>query len=130
MSLRREKGWLALALALVGVLAIGAMATIGPADAAKRKVVKVKVGDDYFAPSELKVKKGTKVKWKWLKDNGNPHNVTLEKGPKGVSKKDFSSKTGTIGITFAKVMKKPGTYDFVCTIHSTVMTQTVKVKRG
>ena len=92
------------------------------------KTVKVKVGDDFFSPVNLKIKKGTKVKWKWLSDNGNPHNVTATKVPKGVKKKSLKSATGSIGIKFNKTLKKKGTYKFVCTIHSTVMKQTIKVK--
>jgi plastocyanin len=101
---------------------------IQPAGAATKKAVTVKVGDDYFVPDDLKVKKGTKVKWKWLPENGNPHNVTLEKGPKGVKKNDFKSETGSIGIKFSRTLEKKGTYDFVCTIHATVMKQTIRVK--
>jgi plastocyanin len=111
-------------------LPIGGSAAGGEpvAETAKKKV-KVKVGDDFFSPTNLKVKKGTKVKWKWLPENGNPHNVTLTKGPKGVKKKDLTSATGTIGIKFNRKLKKKGTYKFICTIHATVMKQTVKVKR-
>jgi plastocyanin len=90
----------------------------------------IKVGDDFFSPTSVKVKKGDKVKFKWLSSNGNPHNATLEKGPKGVKKRDFKSATGAIGIKFAPKFKKKGTYDFICTIHPTVMKTTVKVKGG
>jgi plastocyanin len=118
----------AVALAIAAVLALGAQSGVESAGAAK-KTVNVEVGDDYFSPDELKVKKGTKIKWKWRSDNGNPHNATLDKGPKGVKKGDFSSKTATISYKFAKVLKKPGTYEYLCTIHPTVMTQTIKVKK-
>ncbi len=88
----------------------------------------IKVGDDYFAPTDVTVKKGDKVKFKWLETNGNPHNATLTKGPKGVKKKDFTSATGSIGIKFTPKFKKKGAYDFVCTLHASVMQATVKVK--
>ena len=52
-----------------------------------------------------------------------------EKGPKGVKKKDFKSATGSIGIKFKPTFEKKGTYDFLCTIHPDVMTETVKVKK-
>jgi plastocyanin len=110
-------------------LPIGGSAAGGePVAETAKKTAKVKVGDDFFSPTTLKVKKGTKVKWKWLPENGNPHNVTLTKGPKGVKKKDLTSKTGSIGVKFNRKLKKKGTYKFICTIHATVMKQTVKVK--
>lgn len=128
-ALRLGIGKAAAALAVAAALVLGAVAliTLEPAGAAT-KTATVKVGDDYFSPDELKVKKGTKIKWKWLPDNGNPHNVTLEQGPKGVKKKDFESETGSIGIKFVRKLEKKGTYEFVCTIHSTVMRQTIRVK--
>jgi len=100
----------------------------GATAAGKSKTYKTKVLDDYYSPSSLKIKAGDKIKYKWGSDNGNPHNVTLQKGPKKVKKKDFTSATGSIGIKFNPVFKKKGTYDFICTVHPGTMTQTVKVK--
>ena len=105
-----------------------------------RQEAKVKVLDDFFSPDTLKVKKDTKVSFKWDKINLNTHNVTLKKGPKGVKKtkkpcakgkitKCNKSASGSIGINFAPTFNKKGTYDFVCTIHPTVMKLTVKVKK-
>jgi plastocyanin len=122
---------------IAGTATLVAVAAAGPlssgvaapsADTAGKKAT-VKVGDDFFSPASLKVKKGTKVKWKWLDSNFNSHNVTLKKAPKGVKKKNFKSATGSIGIKFSKKLEKKGSYFFVCTIHSTVMTQTIKVKK-
>jgi plastocyanin len=55
--------------------------------------------------------------------------VVLEKGPKGINKKDFKSATGSIGIKFNPVFEKKGTYDFLCTIHPDVMKMKVTVKK-
>jgi plastocyanin len=55
--------------------------------------------------------------------------VTLIKGPKGVSKKSFTSATGAIGIKFERKFLKPGTYHFECTIHPTQMNMTITVKK-
>lgn len=124
------------AVALVVVAPIGNAAPGPTADAAgkskckkSKKTKKIKVGDDFFAPSKTSVKKCTKVKWKWLPENINPHNVTLTSGPKKVKKKDFKSATGSIGVKFNRKLEKPGKYKFVCTIHRTVMTQTITVKK-
>lgn len=129
---------LVIATALVALVALVALAM--PATGVAGKTAKVKVLDDFFSPATLKVKKDTKVSFKWDKMNLNTHNVTLKKGPKGVKKtkkpcakgkitKCNKSASGSIGINFAPTFNKKGTYDFVCTIHPTVMKLTVKVKK-
>lgn len=125
------------ALALVAVAPVGSAA--GPAPSAdvagknkckkSKKSKKITVADDFFSPAKTKVKKCTKVKWKWSDSNINPHNVVLTSGPKKVKKKDFKSATGSIGIKFNRRLEKTGKYKFVCTIHRTVMTQTITVKK-
>ena len=126
---------LVIATALVALVALAM-----PATGVAGKTAKVKVLDDFFSPDTLKVKKDTKVSFKWDKMNLNTHNVTLKKGPKGVKKtkqpcakgkitKCNKSASGSIGINFAPTFNKKGTYDFVCTIHPTVMKLTVKVKK-
>lgn len=126
----------AVAMAIV-VAPVGSAAAPGPtADVAgkskcskSKKTKKITVADDFFAPTKTSVKKCTKVKWKWLPENINPHNVTLTSGPKKVKKKDFKSATGSIGIKFNRKLEKTGKYKFVCTIHRTTMTQTITVKK-
>ncbi len=96
----------------------------------KGKTYKSTVNDDYFSPTSPKpIKKGDSMKWKWSSANGDQHNVTLSQGPKGVSKKSFTSGDATTNFHFKKTFKKPGTYKFICTIHPTTMQETIKVKR-
>ena len=107
-------------IALLAVLLCGAGAAT--AYAATRNV---KVGDDYFvkagSPRTITVKKGTKLKFKWV--GKAPHNVTTQKGPM-----KFQSPTQTKG-TFSKKLSKKGTYVLYCTIHGlNVQRLTVKVK--
>ena len=117
-----------LAVLAMGALPLsGALASDGATASGKPKTYKTKVLDDYYSPTKLTIKSGDKIKYKWG-DNGNPHNVTLESGPKKVKKKDFTSATGSIGIKFNRTFKKAGTYKFICTVHPDVMKQTVKVK--
>ena len=98
--------------------------------AAKKKTPVVLVADDYFSPTSLKIKKKTKVKFKWSKINVNSHDVQLDKGPKGVKKKDFKSPTAAVtDYRFTPKFVKPGTYDLLCSIHPDVMQIEVKVKR-
>lgn len=109
---------------LVAILAVLVLGTAGAA----AKTPKILVADDYFAPTKVKVKQGNKVKFVWDSMNINTHNATLTKGPKKVKKRDFTSRSGAIGIKFAPKFKKKGTYKFICTIHPVVMQATVKVK--
>lgn len=122
---------------ITALVALTALAMPATGVAAKNKTVKVK--DDFFKPDLVKVKKDAKVKFKWNDMNVNTHNVTLKKGPKGVKKskpctggkitKCNKSGSGAIGIKFNPKFNKKGTYDFICTIHPTVMKVTVKVKK-
>jgi plastocyanin len=130
------------ATAFIAVLVAGLLI---PAAGASAKTKTVKVADDFFAPTVVKVKKNDRVNWKWDDMNTNSHNVTMTKGPKGVKKgcktkgpdaysplisKCNKSSTGAIGIKFKKKMNVKGTYKFICTIHPTVMKMTVKVGGG
>ena len=117
-------------LAALAALAVGVLAATGVANPLGKgsQPEKVKVLDDFYKPTNVKIKKNKKVKWKWGQDF-NSHNVTLKKGPKGVKKKDFTSQTSSAeGFSFTKKFKKPGKYNFYCTIHPDVMKMTVKVK--
>jgi plastocyanin len=119
-----------IAVALIA-LVVGALAATGVASplAKGKKPEKVKVEDDFYNPDSVKVKKNGKVTWKWGQVFNN-HNVTLKKGPKGVKKSKFTSQTtGAEGFKFTKKFKKPGKYNFYCTIHPDVMTMKVTVKR-
>jgi plastocyanin len=121
------------AVALVA-LAVGALAATGIANppAKGKKPEKVKVCGYYFTPVKVKIKKGSKVKWKWA-DCGTPdsHDVYLKKAPNGVKKSKFRSQTAAApsSFTFTKRFKKPGKYNFICSLHPTQMQMTVTVKR-
>jgi len=120
------------AVALVAIAA-GAVVVAPATQAGKSsKPIKgptVKVVDDFYSPTAVKVKPNTQVTYKWDKANTNSHNVIIQKGPKGIKKKDFESATGSIGVKFKPVFEEKGTYDFVCTIHPDVMKMKVTVKK-
>lgn len=139
----RRAATIVAAFAAVGALALPA---VSGADSlvAKKKTATVTVNDDYYSPTNLNIKRNSQVNFKWNASNTNPHNVILQKGPKGVKKgcptkgkdaysslisKCNKSGTGAIGIKFKKKFDVKGKYHFICTIHPTVMQLDVKVKK-
>jgi plastocyanin len=89
----------------------------------------VKVSDDFYAPVKVSVPKNGKVTWTWSNSNSDSHNVTLQKGPKGVKKGDYRSTTASTHFRYTAKFKVPGTYKFHCTIHPSLMQMTVTVKK-
>ncbi len=96
-------------LVIVVVAGLLGPAAIPAVAAAKR----VKVGDNYFVHDggvpTVTVSKGTKVRWVWK--GKSLHNVKVTKGPA-----KFGSPSKTSG-SFAKRLKRAGTYKIVCTVH-------------
>jgi plastocyanin len=100
------------------VTAIAAIALVpvlgGVANGAPKATVKL--GDNFFNPTEKSVTAGTKVRFRWT--GNRRHNVTKSSGPGG----GFASRTTrTDGVNFAKLFTKTGTYRLICTIHPTQM---------
>lgn len=104
---------------------VAAAGLAGATTASGSSVKRVKVGDDYFGPTHLTVKHGTKIRWVWLSDNGDSHDVKLVKAPRGVKK--FHSASAATDYTFTRRLKKKGTYKLVCTLHQG-MKMTIKVR--
>ena len=107
------------AVALVAALVIGPAS----APAGHKKTTKIKVGNNFFAPTSKTIKRGTKVKFKWA--GGVPHNVIKKKGPAGKFKSKTTSKSG---VNYSKTFKKAGKYKLFCSIHPVTMKLTLKVK--
>lgn len=120
----------ALALAGAAGLAGGAAAggDPGPRAGAAAKPVKkaVKVGDNFFRPARLRVPRKSTISWKWLRGNGETHDVLLVRRPKRVRR--FQSAPAATGYTFRRKLRKPGRYLLVCTYHEE-MSMTIRVKR-
>jgi plastocyanin len=104
-----------LALAVVpltlSAAALPAVASQPKATAAATKGVKV--GDLFFKKSRITIDSGDTVKWTWVGEL--PHDVTVTKGPR-----KFNSKTKTSG-TYAKKLRKRGTYRYICSVHPVEM---------
>ena len=69
----------------------------------------VKIGDDFFSPTSMTVRKNDTVKWRWTGDS--LHTVTVSKGP--VKFSSTAKRTGT----YSKKMTRTGTYRILCSIH-------------
>ena len=128
--MRRTRLWGV--LAAVACLAAAALPATGSSAATAERATSpriVKVVDDYFTPTVMRVVPNRLVKWVWQLDNTNTHNVRLRTAPPGVDKSKFRSANGSIGIRFARRLPKVGLYEFVCTFHATVMRHTIRVRR-
>jgi plastocyanin len=114
--------------ALIGLAAAGllALAIASASSASSGKTRVIKIGDDYYSPAKVTVKKGTKVKWSWLDGNADNHDVRLKSGPKGVKK--FKSALAASDYSYSKTLSVPGTYKIYCSLHAT-MKATIVVKR-
>ncbi len=102
---RRARAGLRIAAATVAALA--GLVLLAPGAGADDTTISV--DDNFFKPKKVKVEVGDKVTWKW--DGLVAHNVVVEKGPQ-----KFKSKIQTQG-KFSKVIKEPGKYRIVCTLH-------------
>jgi plastocyanin len=113
------------ALAVFSLLASATTATAGDPPARAAATKKVVVGDNYFSPKKLTVKKGTTVRFVWGADGRGTaveHNVTATKGNR------FA--TADTKLPAKPVQKKiTKTTTIYCTIHATTMKLTIKVKR-
>lgn len=90
--------------------------------------VEVQVRDKYFSPELVEIKRQGVVRWVWGENNADPHDVTLLKGPRGVSPFDFQTPSSpAVGFTFTRSFKVPGTYRFACSLHH-LMRMTVEVR--
>lgn len=125
----RRRTLAACALAAAAISAIAVPVSSGAPQGAS-KTSTVAVADDYFTPTALKIKQGSKVNWVWSDGNLDTHNVVLTNDhPKKVKRGDFRSSSGAIGLAFKRKFKVPGTYGFICTYHRSVMRMSLKVKR-
>jgi plastocyanin len=76
----------------------------------------ITVGNNFLSPAAKTVSKGTQVRFKWV--GGIRHNIAKAEGPGGEIE---SGPTGKRGVNLAKVLRKAGTYRFICRIHPTEM---------
>jgi plastocyanin len=112
----------AIALVVAATAAGTASAGDPPAHAAATKTVTI--GDNFFSPKTLKVRKGTIVQWVWGPDNSGTaveHNVTGAKGNRFASEDTMKPDK-----PFRKRITR--TTNVICTIHPTTMKLKITVK--
>ena len=113
---------LTLLVAALALLAFTATATAGDPPATKAATKTVRIGDSFFTPKSLKVKKGTIVKWVWGVDGEDEtfveHNVEGTKGNK------FLSPDKTSGSYKKRITR---TTSVICNIHPTTMRMKITV---
>jgi len=127
-SKRRSAWWAAPVLALALLAGCGGSDS-GDSDAPSAKAgdTKVQSGDVAveikgfdFDPADLTVKAGSKVTW--TNEDSATHTVTSKEGPA-----EFDSKSKKKGDSFSFTFEEPGTYEYICNIHSQ-MKATVTVR--
>jgi plastocyanin len=103
-------------IAPLAVAAAGVAALLGPpafthaahATAKKARTANVRIEDFAFHSKRLVVKRGTRVVFK--NRDSDPHTVKSAKGR-------FSSEALDTGDTYSVVLRKAGTFSYLCTIH-------------
>ena len=108
--------------ALIAVPVIARSGDDADTTAAKEKLTKVRVMDNFFDPRSTDVLQDEKVTFVWK--GSNKHNVRFAKVPAGASRK--GSKIKREG-RWSRGFGKPGVYKFVCTLFSG-MRGTITVK--
>ncbi|MBJ7459725.1 MAG: cupredoxin domain-containing protein [Thermoleophilaceae bacterium] len=114
---------LAALFALIAALAIAAVPAAADRQQATATAVKnVTVGDNFYSPSSLSIKRNDSVRFRW---NGTSrrHNVTVRTGPVG-----FSSATRRGSYGYTQKFTRKGTYKLYCTLHPNTMKATVSVR--
>lgn len=82
----------------------------------------IEVGDRYFSAPNARVRRGTKLNWRFSGEE--LHNLTLANGPVGIGSPNLDD-----GREFAYRFKKRGTYRFFCGLHPVTMHERVVVPK-
>lgn len=117
-SIMRTRSVVASVTAVAAAAITTAALVVPGTEAAATRTVKV---DDYrFSPAAITVRPNTKVRWVWV--GSASHDVESVGGTN-----DFGSKIMRKG-SYSRTFKKKGLYRIDCSLHSSVMKMTVRVK--
>ena len=115
----KSNRWAMVALLVALLVGCGAESDSPAAPPGPPEKNTVVLRDIAFKPDKLTVKAGDTVAWRF-DDKGINHDVVAEDG-------SFESEVQDSGV-FRHTFDKPGTYDYVCTLHRAAMTGTVIVQ--
>jgi len=87
-------------------------------------VVKVSIGDNFYKPKDLTIKRGQSISWR--NQGAVAHTVTSDTD----SAVKFDSGTLDPGGVYALKPSTPGKLTYHCTIHGKVQSGTINVERG
>jgi plastocyanin len=107
------------AVPLCVIVAALPAAASGP-EAGASATKRVTVGDNFFRQRSVTIDSGDTIRWRWV--GRNPHNVTVTRGPR-----KFNSSTKSSG-SYAKRLRRRGTYRYICTVHRASMRGKVVVE--
>jgi plastocyanin len=114
------------ALPVLPAVAVSAASAADDPPVTKAATRTITLGDNFFKPKTITIRKGTILKFQWGPDNEGTiveHNVTGVKGNK------FTNGEDTVKPDRPYRKRITRTTSIVCTIHATTMKMTVKVKR-
>lgn len=86
------------------------------------QIVDVRVDNNFFSPVTVRISAGDTVRWTWV---GSPHTVTS--GICCDADGNFASTATSVGTVFSHLFNTPGTFEYFCIPHGSVMTGTVIV---
>lgn len=96
------------------------------ADLLGRREVTVRLSDISFAPRELRVTRGTKVRW--VNDDPVVHYINTDSHPAHTYYKAENSQAIPSGGSYAFVFNEPGIYPYHCSAHAEDMTGMILVE--
>lgn len=103
----------------LGVL-VGTVLALG-AGAAPARAADVKIANDAFDPSSVTIAQGDSVTWTWAGPDTN-HSVTAEPNQADTFDSDPSGPPNSLthppGSTFKHTFDTPGTFTYICKVHS------------
>jgi plastocyanin len=108
-------------LLVLTILAIASLLALSIAQAAPAATITV--GNNFLAPASKTINAGAKLRFKWV--GGERHKIVKSKGPGGDIR---SPATSAKGVNLAKILRKRGTYRFICVFHPTEMKTKVVVR--
>lgn len=79
-------------------------------------------GGRVYSPNNVTIAPGDTVEWDWV---GSPHSVTSGTAPNPDGQ--FDSGVNNTGFSYSQTFPTPGTVNYFCTIHGTMMTGVVNI---